>query len=44
MGADPKAYARAKKKRTMKRAPKDDGEAMPPLPKKWKGKRKSSAK
>ena len=45
MGADPKAYARAKKKRTMKRAPKkDDGEAMPPLPKKWKAKRKSSAK
>jgi hypothetical protein len=29
----------------MKRAPKkDDGEAMPPLPKKWKAKRKSSAK
>jgi len=45
MGADPKVYKPDKKKRKIKRAPKkDDAEAMPPLPKKWKGKKKSSKK
>jgi ATP-dependent RNA helicase DDX52/ROK1 len=42
MGADPKVYAPDKKKRKKTPRKKNGDEAMPPLPKKWKGKPKAN--